>query len=303
MKHQHAAGFDVSGLARGRLRTVFRAIEWRTVLLIFGCYSAWFAAGMVYEIAPLISVALFVVPIALHSSLQHEAIHSHPTRNALLNEALVCLPLGLLIPYRRYRDLHLRHHVDDRITDPYDDPESFYRDGAAYERLPRALKAVLAWNNMLAVRVVIGPAISAITFLLREVQEISLLHGDATRRAWLLHGGGLLVVLAIVQFGFGMPVYAYLGAVYFAFSLLAVRSFGEHQWAEAPAHRTVIIERSRLGWLFLNNNLHLVHHSHPGLPWYALPAARAQQWLCVRGLSRGLARVRLAAKGACRSSP
>jgi fatty acid desaturase len=25
------------------------------------------------------------------------------------------------------------------------------------------------------------------------------------------------------------------------------------------------------GFLFLNNNLHVVHHMHPGVPWYALP--------------------------------
>ena len=37
--------------------------------------------------------------------------------------------------------------------------------------------------------------------------------------------------------------------------------------------RTVIIEdRGLLAFLFLNNNLHVVHHVNPGVPWYRLPA-------------------------------
>ena len=47
--------------------------------------------------------------------------------------------------------------------------------------------------------------------------------------------------------------------------------------------RIVIIEdRGPLAWLFLNDNLHVVHHRHPNRPWYDLPAiyaARRDQYL------------------------
>jgi len=121
--------------------------------------------------------------------------------------------------------------------------------------------------------------------LLTEARVVRARDGDA-RRAWALHGTGVIAVAAIVHFGFGMPAWAYLGAAYLALSLLAVRSFCEHQWAEAPRGRTVIVERSLLGLLFLNNNIHLVHHTHPGLPWYALPAAyraRRDEWQAING--------------------
>ena len=37
--------------------------------------------------------------------------------------------------------------------------------------------------------------------------------------------------------------------------------------------RSVIIEdRGLLAFLFLNNNLHVVHHMHPAVSWYRLPA-------------------------------
>ncbi|CRR70550.1 VWFA-related Acidobacterial domain protein [Pseudomonas aeruginosa] len=57
-----------------------------------------------------------------------------------------------------------------------------------------------------------------------------------------------------------------------ALGLSMLRSFYEHRPAREPAQRSVLVEA---GWpwrlLFLNNNLHLVHHDLPGLPWYLLP--------------------------------
>jgi len=265
------------------------AIEWQTLALNLGCHGGWAAAGLLYSVVPSLAVPLLALAIALHSSLQHEAIHRHPTRSERWNEALVSLPLGLLIPWRRYRDTHLAHHVDSRITDPYDDPESFYLTAADHRRLPRAARLLLAANAALAGRLLIGPAIAAVRFLLTEARLGLRLRGAEARewrKAWVLHLAGLVPVLALVHFVFAMPLLAYCGAVYLAMALLALRGFAEHRWAEAPEARTVIVERSWLGWLFLNNNLHLVHHRHPQLAWYALPAAyRAgrAEWLALNG--------------------
>lgn len=264
------------------------AIEWPTLGLIAGCYATWLFAGMLYGAAPPVSVLVLALSIVLHSSLQHEAIHRHPTRSERWNETLVSLPLGLLVPYRRYRQQHLAHHADNRLTDPYDDPESFYLARAEWRRLPRVVKALLAWNNTLAGRILIGPAVAAAMFVAREARALLGQRGLASevRRAWAMHAGGLAAVAGIINFGFAMPLGAYLGAAYLALSLLAVRSFCEHQWAWHPDARSVIVERSALGLLFLNNNLHAVHHARPGLAWYALPAAyRAHRdaWLASNG--------------------
>ena len=59
---------------------------------------------------------------------------------------------------------------------------------------------------------------------------------------------------------------------YAALSILKIRTFLEHQAHERARGRTVIIEdRGPLAWMFLNNNLHVVHHMHPKMPWYRLP--------------------------------
>lgn len=268
-------------------RAAISSIEWPTLALIATCHAAWLAAGLFHAAAPWLATALLALPIALHSSLQHEAIHRHPTRSAAWNEALVFLPIGLLIPYRRYRETHLAHHVDFRITDPYDDPESFYWTAAGHQRLPGVLRLLLAWNATLAGRIVIGPAIAAVRFLLAEARLGIGLRGAAAhawREAWALHLLGLMPVLAVIHFVFAMPLMTYLGAVYLAMALLGLRGFAEHRWAEAVDARSVIIERSWLGWLFLHNNLHFVHHKQPHLPWYVLPdayRAHSGEWLAL----------------------
>jgi fatty acid desaturase len=255
------------------------ALEWPTLVVIAACYGAWFGLGLLYARAPLAAVVLMALPIALHSSLQHEALHGHPTRWALVNEALVSMPLGLFVSFRRYKRLHLRHHADERLTDPYDDPESYYLALRDWERLPRPLKTLLRWNNTLVARVLIGPAITLVGFTAAELKGSAALRD--VRRAWLLHAAVLVPALAIVTLVFRMPIWDYLTSAYLGMSLLAIRSFCEHQWSEHADRRSVIVERSILGPLFLNNNLHLVHHKHPTAPWYDLPRlyrARRLEW-------------------------
>lgn len=264
-----------------------RGIEWQTVALIVGCHAAWLAGGMLYRVAPVLAVALLVLPIVLHSSLQHEAIHRHPTRSHRWNEALVFLPLGLLYPYRRYRETHLRHHRDRDLTDPHTDPESGYLSASDLRAIPAPLRALLRWNTTLLGRIVVGPAIAAGRFLLGEARLGLTAHGAVARRwrqAWALHALGLAIVLALVHFVFAMPLPAYLAAVYGAMAVLGVRGYCEHQWAERIGARSIIVERSRIALLFLHNNLHLVHHRQPQVPWYALPGAyraRRDEWLAL----------------------
>ncbi len=248
-------------------------VEWPTWGLIALCYGTWLAAGFwLWPVAPALAVVLMGVAVALHSSLQHEVLHGHPTRNARLNEALVWLPIGLAYPYRSYRRTHLKHHDDERLTDPYDDPESYYVALFKWLEMPRGLRAVLRVNNTMLGRVILGPVFNVIGFTLAEGRRIAA--GDRrTRNAWAHHLAGLALVLPFIHFGFGIPVWLYaLTSAWIGLGLIAVRSYCEHQWSEDPNGRTIIVERSVLAPLFLYNNLHFVHHKLPRLPWYRLPA-------------------------------
>ncbi|HHZ07660.1 MAG TPA: fatty acid desaturase [Rhizobiales bacterium] len=241
--------------------------------LAFGCYAAWFAAGFfLWPTYPVPALAVLAVTVALQSSLVHEVLHGHPTRNAYVNEAFVFFPLGLVWPYRRFKTLHLRHHADERLTDPFDDPESYYRALWQHEELPAFLKVLLRVNNTMVGRFVLGPWLSSIGFVVGDFRAIAA--GDRTiRKAWLLHAAGVAGTAGLVVYGFGMPLWLYLLVpAWLGQSLISIRTFAEHQWSEHPDGRTIIVERSPLSFLFLNNNLHLVHHKLPNVAWYKLPA-------------------------------
>lgn len=262
-------------------------MEWPTLLLIAACYGAWAVlAFSVYPLYPAFSLVALGIVLALQSSLMHEASHGHPSRKGWLNELLVGLPIGLVYPFRRFRTLHLRHHADERLTDPFDDPESYYRAFWQHEQLSAVMKALLKLNNTMIGRIVIGPPLGTWIFLTSELRLV--LDGDpAVRKAWLLHAAGLAVVVPLLVFLSPIPFWLYLLVpVWLGQSIIAIRTFAEHQWSERPDGRTIIIERSPLAFLFLNNNLHLVHHKAPNVAWYGLPALfreRRDEWAAMNG--------------------
>ncbi len=264
------------------MKRMIAAAEWPTLALLLVTYGLWaLGTGWAFVWSAPAGILLTGIAIAQFSSLQHEVLHGHPFRNGLLNEALVFPGLTLTAPYRRFRDTHLAHHHDPDLTDPYDDPESNFHDPAVWQRLPGPLKLLLQINNTLLGRIVIGPLIGAAVWLRGEARL--LIAGDrAVRTAWALHAPGVaLVILWLWQAA--MPWWAYLLAVWIGHGLLKIRTYLEHRAHEAARGRTVIIEdRGPLSVLFLNNNYHAVHHMHPGVAWYDLPAlyaARREHYL------------------------
>ncbi len=268
------------GFHRRRPRAL--RIEWPTIALLVACYGLWGAAGhFLYPVYPIVALVLMGLAVVLHSSLQHEVLHGHPTRSARVNEALVFAPLGVFYPYRSYKRTHLQHHADERLTDPFDDPESYYRAMRDWETMPALLKRLFAWSNTLVGRVLIGPLLMVVGFTTSEWRKIR--KGDRkVAVAWTLHLAGLIPTLLVVSQLFGIPVWLYVGvSAYLGVSIIAIRSYCEHQWAERPDGRTIIVENSLLAPLFLYNNLHFVHHKLPTAAWYKLPSlyhARRTEW-------------------------
>jgi len=265
-------------MARGR-----QVFEVPTLLMMGLTYLVWaLGTTLAWTAFPPLGWVLTGLAIAQFSSLQHEVLHGHPFADRRINEALVFPGLTLFVPFQRFRDLHLAHHYDPDLTDPYDDPETNYLDPAAWTRMSRVGRALYRFNNTLMGRILIGPALS-IRALIRD--DLALIRaGDReVRRAWVLQAYGVGLVLVWLWGPGMMPVWAYLLAAYAGFGLLKIRTFLEHRAHEASRARTVIVEdRGPLALLFLNNNLHAVHHAHPGLAWYELPgryAANRAQFL------------------------
>ncbi|MDQ2065663.1 fatty acid desaturase [Xinfangfangia sp. CPCC 101601] len=252
---------------------VLRKTEWPTLLLLACTYAVWaLATTWLWEFSTPLAVVILGLAVAQHSSLQHEMLHGHPFRNSHLNHALVFVPLGLLYPYLRFRDTHIAHHRDPLLTDPYDDPESNYLDPKVWAGLARPLQILLRANNTLLGRMVIGPVIGAMMFWALDLRAI--LKGN--RRiaiSYLLHGIGLLMLASWWWVGIGkMSLGGYVLGAYLGASLLKIRTYLEHRAHNDFAARTAIVEdRGPLALLFLNNNLHVVHHMNPKVAWYDLP--------------------------------
>jgi fatty acid desaturase len=263
-------------------------IEWPTVAMIGLCYGLWLLAGLIlWPVSPILAVAVFAISAALHSSLQHEALHGHPTNEGWINELTVgILPLAPAYPFRRFKALHLRHHHDERLTDPYDDPESYYMAGREWNALSPIMRMVLKANNTLIGRLILGPPLMVWAFFVSDLKLI--FSGDRkVLLAWALHIPALVLVALIVTRVFDMPLWVYgLAAGYFGMAIIALRTYCEHQFASDIDHRSIIVERSWIGWLFLNNNLHLVHHKMPTVAWYKLPAMMREKrddWAAMNG--------------------
>jgi fatty acid desaturase len=263
-------------------------LEWPTWLMLALCYGGWLVLTAFHPVVPIwLWVPAMAVVVALHGSLQHECLHGHPTPWRSFNEALVGLPLGLVYPYRRFRALHLKHHVNSRLTDPYDDPESFYLADGDWRRLHPAMRLLLRLNATLAGRLVIGPWLAVFGFARAEWRRLRA-DDQGVRLAWLLHALGAGTIL-IWLLWVGLPFWLYmLGAAWPGLSLLMLRSYAEHRADPDVRGRTAIVEASPLwGVLFLNNNLHYVHHRWPQLAWYRLPARYARRRAQLLAENRG----------------
>ncbi|MEP3436743.1 MAG: fatty acid desaturase [Hoeflea sp.] len=246
--------------------------EWRTLLLAGVCYAVWLLLTFGWvELPDTLRVLLLIPTITLHSSLQHEFLHGHPFRNQKLNDFLIAPPIGVLVPYLRFKSCHLTHHINENITDPYDDPESYYLDRDIWVSLPAWFQSALVANNTLVGRMTLGPALATIGFIRSEFVRIKA--GDSNiLTIWLRHFLAVALLFWLVSNYGSLPPLGYFFAAYFGMGLLMVRSFIEHQAVEKANQRSVIIEsRGPLSLLFLNNNFHSVHHAYPSLAWYRIP--------------------------------
>ncbi len=271
-RHRRASAHEVRH-RRASAHEARHDIEWPTIGLLICVHGSWAAILMTAgALTPPIAASLLVPVMVLHSSLQHEVMHGHPFHSRALSEAVVSLPIGLLVPYRRFRAQHLAHHFDPSLTDPYDDPETNYLDPARWARMGPMARALYRANNTLAGRMALGPAISLAAFWREEVRGIAR-GAPGLRRDHAAHLAGAAVV-ALAVWASALPWWGYALGCYGAMMVLKIRTFAEHRAHHAARARTVVIEdRGILALLFLNNNFHALHHARPGLAWYRLPAA------------------------------
>jgi fatty acid desaturase len=250
-----------------------RTVEWPTVALAFAIYGLWCLVTLFHR-----ELSWWAVPVlggwitAWQLNLQHETIHGHPTRHRRVNEMIGCWPLSLWLPYSIYRSTHLAHHRDENLTDPLEDPESYYCTSFRWGGLGPAGRALAQVRTTFLGRITLGPAFLIGGFVRDLLRDAWRGEGNArpVLARHLLLAAPVLVWLVLICH---MPLWIYLACfVYPGASLAMVRSFAEHRAMPEAERRTAIVENALiLGPLFLFNNLHAAHHLRQRLPWYQLP--------------------------------
>jgi fatty acid desaturase len=251
----------------------FRRFDGPTWLVVLAVYAAW--ALLIWQSVRLpwwVIMPVGAYLVAWQFSLQHEAIHSFRGVPGWLRYSVVFPPLGLWLPYPLYRESHGAHHRDINLTIPGVDTESFYVFAADWERMGPIKRALKMFNQTMAGRLTIGPALRLWSLAVKETRRVR--HGDLTH---LPHWGAHVVAVAAL-FWFisgicGFPWWQYVLLVaYPGLSLGVLRAFTEHRAAADSQERTAAVESNVVfGLLYLYNNLHVAHHLKPAMPWYEIP--------------------------------
>ena len=251
---------------------ILSEIEYPTVVLAAAVYTSWILLTYFHSCFP--AHVLFVlggIVITVQSSLQHETIHGHPTRLRILNKLIGYPPLSLWLPFEIYQASHLQHHKNESLTDPFDDPESGYITQQKWEDRSKLARMISLINATVFGRLLLGPCLVIGRFWHAELT--ALIEGDLSHlKFWFPHTLSVILITSWLVFCKMDMAQYFLLFVLPGTTLLSLRSFAEHKAELSPSRRTAIVENaSVLGLLFLNNNLHAVHHRYSFLAWYHLP--------------------------------
>lgn len=254
-------------------REIWQTYECPTFILAAAVYGLWALLIAAHDVVPwFVWAPPLIYIVALQFSLQHETIHAMRQVPPWLRRAIAMPPLGLWLPYPLYNRGHSRHHRNIHITDPYEDPESFYHTQVTWDRIGPVWRMIHTVNQTLLGRVFIGPFVRL--YRLTQRETMLLIRGDfGNVRIWCWHLLMLAALYLYVDRACGLAWWRYVVFIaYPAFGLGLIRSFYEHRWAPLPGQRVASVESNWFfGLLFLFNNLHVAHHLKPTIPWYRLP--------------------------------
>jgi fatty acid desaturase len=271
--HRTTRRLMLAATGERRSESWFERHDGPTLLVAAATYAGWLTLLISLRHIPWwITAPLAGYVVQWHFSLQHEAIHSMRGIPKWLRRALVWPPIGIWFPFELYRRSHSEHHRDSSLTYPGEDTETYYHEEEDWEDYGNLSRWLLIVNQTFLGRLFIGPLLRTPQLFIKEIGKI--IAGDASNLGiWVRHIIAVVLILLIVTEVFDVPALQYLVEfVYPGLVLGMMRSFTEHRWGERSSERTAVVESNWVfGLLFLWNNLHVVHHVIPTLPWWKVP--------------------------------
>ena len=255
------------------------------LVLHVGALLAIFALchALQHPLAYLVGIVLVGGLQNAFASLSHEAWHQKTFTWRPLNELVgawvYSYPIGL--PFHHDRRRHLQHHQRVGLET---DPDWPNYGGDAYGTAPRVLGFLLGkvvglhlvgalWQTVVKRR----PRI--------DVGESNLGRGPSAERelaSVLAMQGVLFVGFALFAHWWEYFVLWVLPLATVTAFLVSTRAYLEHAYvgeAQAPEDRLYDFDTNAIGHFFLSPchfHLHALHHAHPGVPHYRVPALKRE---------------------------
>lgn len=234
-------------------------------------YAAGAAGGVIIAVKAgwFFAIPFYLLAAAsLHgiSLFTHEAVHGTLSANPLWNRiAGAACAIPVLQNCTAYRVLHLRHH---RHLGVDGDPDH-------YSNYTQWTWLVFCMNWL---RLLIGYPVYIVA-----IPILGLRHGTLRDRLGIvaeLAATGLVIFgILRLQLPASWFVHGWLIPMLFINTMVNIRGMSQHTLLEHTSDEvlgTRTILTSRLVRFFMcNENYHLEHHLHPGVPWHHLPAVHA----------------------------
>ena len=271
-------GCTKSPMPARRTALVLPRVAWGTILLFLGTALLWGAAltgGATGRMPGPLAMALASAAAWAAFTVMHDASHDAVARCGWLNDLAGHVSATILMSrFCAFRQIHRLHHR--HTNDPELDPDHWSGSGARWQLPLRWATADLNYY-----------------FEYRRCPPLPLRQELA---AW-----GTLVLLlvaasAAIYFGFGRALLFYwiVPARFALFVLTYVFDFVPHQRpygrpaTEDRFAASFIIPGAAITRLLLCQNLHLLHHLYPAVPFYRLPRIwrERRQELVARGAAR-----------------
>jgi fatty acid desaturase len=219
-----------------------------------GGNSVWFLAA-----APLFLLAA----ASLHgiSLFTHEAVHGTLSRNRRWNALLGALcAIPVLQNFSAYRVLHLRHH--EHLGEE-GDPDHYPN----YTRWSWMV-FLMNWGRLL-----IGYPVYIVA-----IPILGFKHGSGKERAGIVAEALACAAFLFLLFRLPLPIviHGWVIPMLVINTFVNIRGMSQHTLLEQHHGDTVrgtrtILTNPVTTFFMCNENYHLEHHLHPGVPWYHLP--------------------------------
>jgi len=233
-----------------------------TLVIFIGvwlCFILFLSIAVQFrQFSPLIHIPVFALQTLLGVLMftpLHDSVHRVASKNRALNDAIMhgTWPIFLNAP-QVFKMLHLAHHA--KTNQGLDDPDHFTSSKTWTGRWLRSFLLIFSYYE----------------YALRKFQK------TPANLFWMAASILVPIVCTIVSLQSPLSAGLLWAWILPSFASTGLLAFLNTAWPHHPGDHSrkmkntkILLVWKPLEWILFNQNLHLVHHLRPTLPWYEYP--------------------------------